>query len=100
MKKEELRKLIIATDRKNQKNKRNRLIKAYLLFAVLLACFFYMFDSDLIDSIIAGLVISPVYILLNLVIFGQISDAARNEDAYLQSLIKKYETEHKESIIL
>ena len=95
MTREQLEELIIKTDKKNENRKLKRFIKAYLLFVVMYAVFFYwIIDDGILNSIGLAAFVSIFHIFINLYIYNHIFEAANAENAYLKSLKKKYYDEY------
>lgn len=100
MDKEIMRQLIIKTDKKNQNNKLKRTIKAYLLFVALYSVLFYwVLEDGIIDAILVSLVISAIHMIISLVVFSRIIDAADKEDASLNKLKEEYYNKYGEYIL-
>ena len=95
MQKEFLEKLIIETDKKNEKRKLKRFIKTYFLFVTMYSVFFcWLLDDGIMDAIILAAITSIFHIFINLYIYNHIFEAADAENAYLESLKKKYYDEY------
>lgn len=101
MNRQELLNLIYKTDRENQKRKKKRMIKSYLLFTILISLFLFgILRWSPLESIGVGLLASGPYLLINLLIFNQIISASDAENAYLDNLIKKYREDYGENVML
>lgn len=100
MNKETLEKVIRETAKRNRRNKTIRLLKAYTLFWILYSLLFYKMSKNIISSITASLFIAGIHLLLNFIIYNHIISESNSEDANLKKLVKKYEEEYKESILL
>ena len=95
MQKEFLEKLIIETDKKNEKRKPIRFIKAYILFVVLYSVLYYcILDDAISEIIILALVTAAIFLPINAAVFIRIINASNEENARLESLKKKYYDEY------
>ena len=95
MQKEFLEKLIIETDKKNERRKTMRLIKAYILFVVLYSVLYYWLLDDVISEIIVlALVTAAIFLPINAAVFIRIINASNAENARLESLKNKYYDEY------
>lgn len=94
MSKEKLEKLIIETDKRNQKRKAIRTIKAYVLFSFLYFWpYYWLMDKDILSAIIVALVTAAIFLFIGVIVLGPMFEEARKEDTYLESLKKRYREE-------
>lgn len=94
MSKEKLEKLIIETDKRNQKRKAIRTIKTHILFSFLYFWpYYWLMDKDVLSAIIVALVTAAIFLVIGAVVFGRMFEESRKEDAYLESLEKRYHDE-------
>lgn len=95
MTREQLRELIIETDKKNEKRKTIRSIKVYILFTVLYSILYYwLLGDDILNIIVLALVTAAIFFIISVVVFSRMFDASDAENAYLESLKKKYYDEY------
>ena len=95
MKKEQLERLILKTEKENEKKKTARSIKTYILFVALYSVLYYwLLGNDILYVAILALVTAAIQWYINAIIYSHIFQANREEAAYLESLKKKYYDEY------
>lgn len=95
MKKEQLERLIIKTEKNNEKKKTARSIKTYILFVVLYSILYYwLLGDNILNIAVLALVTAGIQWYINAIIYSHIFQANREEAAYLESLKKKYYDEY------
>ena len=95
MQKEQLERLILKTEKENEKKKTVRSIKTYILFVALYSVLYYwLLGNDILKVAILALVTAAIQWYINVIIYSHIFQSNREEAAYLESLKKKYYDEY------